>query len=111
MLLGRLARWATARRGSASPDDRNAARMRDAWTTDLTRYGSRAAGDEDSFMAPALPCCERRNALMAVSPERGARSLEQSAIFVLFFCGLAACLAAPFAFRMPKRSADAGKPL
>ena len=35
-------RPAISRSGSASPDARNADRTRDEWTTDLTRYGSRA---------------------------------------------------------------------
>src|SRR5262245_44963734 len=42
MLLGRPDRPATSRSGSASPDDRNAESSCEAWTTDLTRYGSRA---------------------------------------------------------------------
>src|SRR5437867_4489311 len=42
MLFGRPLRDATSRSGSASPDDRNADRTRDEWTTALTRYGSRA---------------------------------------------------------------------
>jgi hypothetical protein len=48
---------------------------------------------------------------VALSRKRGGGSLEQSAIFVLFFCGLAVCLAVLEMFRMPKRSANAGKPL
>src|SRR6476660_3978803 len=43
MLFGKLLRCATSRSGSASPDYRNAARMRDECTTDLTRYGSRGS--------------------------------------------------------------------
>src|ERR1043165_6496286 len=42
MLFGSPDRLATSRSGSASPDDRNADSSRDAWTTDFTRYGSRA---------------------------------------------------------------------
>src|SRR3954452_13299282 len=42
MLLGSPLRPAISRRGSASPDDRKAESSREAWTTDLTRYGSRA---------------------------------------------------------------------
>ncbi len=44
MLLGSPLRAATSRRGSASPDVRNADSSCDEWTTDLTRYGSRAPG-------------------------------------------------------------------
>ena len=42
MLFGRPLRPEISRSGSASPDDRNADSRRDAWTTDFTRYGSRA---------------------------------------------------------------------
>src|SRR5437763_300510 len=42
MLFGSPERLATSRRGNASPDERKADSSRDACTTDLTRYGSRA---------------------------------------------------------------------
>src|SRR3989442_11606060 len=44
MLLGSPLRADTSRRGNASPDDRNADRTREEWTTALTRYGSRGGG-------------------------------------------------------------------
>src|SRR5882672_396164 len=44
MLLGSPLRADTSRSGNASPDDRNADRTREEWTTALTRYGSRGGG-------------------------------------------------------------------
>jgi hypothetical protein len=44
MLLGSPLRAEISRKGSASPDDRNADSSCDEWTTDFTRYGSRAGG-------------------------------------------------------------------
>jgi hypothetical protein len=44
MLLGSPLRAATSRNGRASPDDRKADNSCDEWTTDFTRYGSRAGG-------------------------------------------------------------------
>src|SRR5687767_14746207 len=43
MLLGSPLRAEISRSGRASPDVRNADSSCDEWTTDLTRYGSRAA--------------------------------------------------------------------
>src|SRR5205823_319417 len=58
-----------------------------------------------------LPCCARRNIIAFLRHADGAGSLEQSAIFVLFLCGLAACRPAAPPFRITKRGAKAGKPL
>src|SRR5215207_7603946 len=43
MLFGSPLRAEISRSGRASPEVRNADRSCDEWTTDLTRYGSRAA--------------------------------------------------------------------
>src|SRR5215475_4817022 len=54
MLFGRPLRPEMSRRGSASPDDRKAVNTRDAWTIDLTRYGSRIAVSLLTNSAPIL---------------------------------------------------------
>src|SRR5215470_153979 len=54
MLFGRPLRPEMSRRGSASPDDRKAVNTRDAWTIDLTRYGSRIAVSLLPNSAPIL---------------------------------------------------------
>lgn len=64
MLFGRPLLAAISRSGNASPDDRNAERSCDAWTTDLTRYGSRAAGFAGgAFVTPRIMsgCFAERN--------------------------------------------------
>src|SRR5262245_30741462 len=54
MLFGRPLRPEMSRRGSAAPDDRKAVNTRDAWTIDLTRYGSRIAVSLLTHSAPIL---------------------------------------------------------
>src|SRR5262245_60681303 len=58
MLFGKLLRCATSRSGSASPDERNAPRMRDEWTTDLTRYGSRGSEGVRAFISVCFPALQ-----------------------------------------------------
>src|SRR5438093_12384033 len=114
MLFGKALRCATSRSGSASPDDRNAARMRDECTTDLTRYGSRGSVGVRGFTSVAFEhCrrCEEQNITVLYSSAGSARSLEQTGCFVLFFCRLAAALDLPPAFHSAKPDANAGKAL
>src|SRR5213083_347835 len=61
MLLGRPLRPEISRSGSASPEARNAVSTRDAWTIDLTRYGSRAGvslgiNNLESLVNPEIGC-------------------------------------------------------
>src|SRR5437667_6463296 len=114
MLFGRPLRCDTSRSGSASPDDRNAARMRDECTTDLTRYGSRGSVGVRGFMCVAFErCrrCEEQNIAVLYSSAGWARSLEQTGCFVLFFCRLAVALGLAPPFHSAKPDANAGKPL
>src|SRR3989454_9705871 len=61
MLLGSPLRADTSRRGNASPDDRNADRTREEWTTALTRYGSRGGGIFEVILScsRSLMCLDR----------------------------------------------------
>src|SRR2546428_8733684 len=61
MLLGSPLRADTSRRGNASPDDRNADRTCEEWTTALTRYGSRGGGIFELILScsRSLMCLDR----------------------------------------------------
>src|SRR5437762_3219084 len=114
MVFGNPLRCATSRSGSASPDERNAARMRDECTTDLTRYGSRGSEGVRGFTLVAFErCrrCEEQNITVLERPAEWGRSLEQTSCFVLFFCGLAARIDQMAAFHNAKPEANVGKPL
>ena len=59
MLFGNPVRLATSRSGNASPDERNADSNCDEWTTDFTRYGSRAPACCCAISCATLRACAR----------------------------------------------------
>src|SRR5687768_14580655 len=106
MLFGSPLRAEISRSGSASPEVRNADSSCEEWTTDLTRYGSRAAvflvliGPQSIPWIPRLawlataPCppatahCGVRNRLGNCETPGNARNGSKTASFQLCRCGM-----------------------
>src|SRR5215471_9354730 len=83
MLFGKPLRPEMSRRGSASPDDRKAVNTRDAWTIDLTRYGSRIAVSLLTNSAPILLVLKRRLRRRTFTMVRRAFGLVCAAVLML----------------------------